>query len=501
MKRFLIAIALALASVAGVAQTSFYTDQAVGVFPLPGGGGRAGLIPIQYGQVRVCGSPAIGSPCVNTATITDLSGNPLPIVGGNFGQLTTDVTGRFSFGCTVGNYVIQVAGSSSNVPQLNYPITCPLGSISGLGFDAIYARLDATNQPFTGTVKAPTFNLNTSTGCLTWATVADVFLCRASGQLTLGTTSGGTDALLKLGTLSLAGITSGTGTLSVDATATKITASLPLNATTGFQIGGAAAANQVLGGNGTNFISRVITPSDATGNTSGSGNFALVTSPAFTTPNIGVATATAVLSATANPAAAGVLRLASGDLINFRNNANSADLSIAKTGATTGLVIADTLNVSSFSGLFLAGPIWGANSIAVDVTHPISIPAVTDTMALIGATQTFTNKRISPRVVTVTNATTLTPDGDNSDVSFQNNTQAGGTLTVAAPTGTPTDGQKLIIRVKSTNAQTYSFNATFRFSTTTVAPTTLGAGKTDYLGAMWNATDSKWDVVAVDQGH
>jgi hypothetical protein len=116
-------------------------------------------------------------------------------------------------------------------------------------------------------------------------------------------------------------------------------------------------------------------------------------------------------------------------------------------------------------------------------------------------TDTLTNKRVTQRVVTVSNSTTLTPDGDNSDVSLQVNTQAAGTLTVAAPSGTPTDGQKLIIRVKSTNAQTYSFNATYRFSTTTAAPTTLAAGKTDYIGALWNATDSKWDVVAVDQGH
>lgn len=131
----------------------------------------------------------------------------------------------------------------------------------------------------------------------------------------------------------------------------------------------------------------------------------------------------------------------------------------------------------------------------------LTLPAANDILVGKATTDTFTNKRITQRVVTVTNATTLTPDGDNSDVSVQANTQAGGTLTIAAPTGTPTDGQKLIIRVKSTNAQTYSFNATYAFSTTVTAPTTLGAGKTDYIGLMWNATNTKWDVVAVDQGH
>jgi len=113
--------------VVGVAQTSFYTDRAVGTFPALNGGVTM-LVPIQYGQVRVCRFPAIGSPCVNTADgfVFDLSGGPLTVIGGNFGQVRTDVTGRFSFGCTPGTYQVQVAASSNNVPQLSYPITCPI---------------------------------------------------------------------------------------------------------------------------------------------------------------------------------------------------------------------------------------------------------------------------------------------------------------------------------------------------------------------------------------
>jgi hypothetical protein len=135
----------------------------------------------------------------------------------------------------------------------------------------------------------------------------------------------------------------------------------------------------------------------------------------------------------------------------------------------------------------------GQNSTA---TFPASGIVVSE-----AATETLASKRITPRLVAVTDATSITPNSDTSDVVTQTNSQVAGTLTLNAPTGTPTDGQKLVIRIKSTNAQTYSFNATYHFSTTVTAPTTLAAGKTDYIGCMWNATNTAWDVVAVDQGH
>lgn len=143
---------------------------------------------------------------------------------------------------------------------------------------------------------------------------------------------------------------------------------------------------------------------------------------------------------------------------------------------------------------FAAGIPAGSNI----ATPNISSPTTTGTDA---GTETLQNKRATPRAVAVTNATSITPNSDTSDMVTQVNTQVGGTLTINAPTGTPTDGQKLIIRVTSTNPQTYSFNAAYRFSATTVAPTTLAGTKTDYIGCIWNANASVWDVVAVDQGH
>src|SRR5215472_2195389 len=129
MKRWLLVMVLALSAVGG-AQTSFWTDRAVGVSPFQN---IQALVPIQYGQVRVCtfsASPA--TPCVAAdGQVFDINGNSLTVQGGNFGQVTTDVVGRFSFGCVSGlSYTIQVAATGSNTPQLSYPITCN-GNLNG----------------------------------------------------------------------------------------------------------------------------------------------------------------------------------------------------------------------------------------------------------------------------------------------------------------------------------------------------------------------------------
>lgn len=117
-------------------------------------------------------------------------------------------------------------------------------------------------------------------------------------------------------------------------------------------------------------------------------------------------------------------------------------------------------------------------------------------------TQTLTNKRITQRVVSMADATSFTPTADTADINTQTNTQAAGTLTANAPSGTPTDGQMLKLRIKSTNAQTWSWNAIYRGSNDVVLPTsTTGTSKTDLLGFVYNATDTKWDLVAKSLGY
>lgn len=112
-------------------------------------------------------------------------------------------------------------------------------------------------------------------------------------------------------------------------------------------------------------------------------------------------------------------------------------------------------------------------------------------------TQTLTSKRVTPRIGTTASSATPTPDADSHDQYNVTALAAGATF--GAPTGTPTDGQRLIIRVKDNGtARTLAYNAIYRAMGVTL-PTTTVISKTLYLACIYNAADSKHDVVAVAQ--
>lgn len=121
--------------------------------------------------------------------------------------------------------------------------------------------------------------------------------------------------------------------------------------------------------------------------------------------------------------------------------------------------------------------------------------------SLVGTTdtQTLTNKRVTKRVSAMADGTSIDVDSDSYDMVSQVNTQGSGTLTINAPTGTPTNAQPLAYRIKSTNSQTYSFNATFKAGTTALPTTHAGSSKFDYLLFLYNTTSSAWDLVALSQ--
>jgi len=106
------------------------------------------------------------------------------------------------------------------------------------------------------------------------------------------------------------------------------------------------------------------------------------------------------------------------------------------------------------------------------------------------------------RVVTLADATSITIDCDTTDLAKQANTQAAGTLTINAPTGTPVDGQKIMLRLTSTNIQTFSWNAIFGGSTDMVLPaTSSGSGKEDYIGFIYDTISTKWHLIAKSFGY
>ena len=108
--------------------------------------------------------------------------------------------------------------------------------------------------------------------------------------------------------------------------------------------------------------------------------------------------------------------------------------------------------------------------------------------------QTLTNKRVTPRVNTVASGATITPTADLSDVYTV--TALAAAATIAAPSGTPTNGQRLLLRIKDNGtARALTWNAIYRVIGVTL-PTTTVANKTIYVGCIYNSADSVWDVVA-----
>jgi hypothetical protein len=169
---------------------------------------------------------------------------------------------------------------------------------------------------------------------------------------------------------------------------------------------------------------------------------------------------------------------------------NLPDASASNRGALT------SADWTSFSGkestLTFSSPLSRA-------TNTISIPvATTSVNGYLSSTDwtTFNGKvDYAPRVQSVASSATVTPTSANDLVKIT--AQAAG-LTIANPTGTMSEGQAMIIRIKDNGtAQTISFGTNYRAIGVTL-PTTTTISKTIYIGLVWNDTDTKFDVLGIN---
>jgi hypothetical protein len=98
----------------------------------------------------------------------------------------------------------------------------------------------------------------------------------------------------------------------------------------------------------------------------------------------------------------------------------------------------------------------------------------------------------APRTQAVTSSATVTPNADTDDVVLITAQAAG--LTLANPSGTPGQGQAMMIRIKDNGtAQAISFGTQYR-AFGSALPTTTTLSKTMYIYMVYNSTDTKWDV-------
>jgi len=108
---------------------------------------------------------------------------------------------------------------------------------------------------------------------------------------------------------------------------------------------------------------------------------------------------------------------------------------------------------------------------------------------------TISTSRINPRAVAAASASSLTPDIATYDQYAYTALATG--LTINAPTGTPLDGQELTFRFLDNGvSQTLTWNATYT-AVGAILPLSTGASKTIYVGCIYNAYNTRWDVVAV----
>ena len=70
--------------------------------------------------------------------------------------------------------------------------------------------------------------------------------------------------------------------------------------------------------------------------------------------------------------------------------------------------------------------------------------------------------------------------------------------TFAAPSGTPANGNSLIIRIKGAAIQTLGWNAIFEAGADAL-PTATTAGKVMYLGFKYDSTNVKWTLIALNE--
>jgi hypothetical protein len=69
-------------------------------------------------------------------------------------------------------------------------------------------------------------------------------------------------------------------------------------------------------------------------------------------------------------------------------------------------------------------------------------------------------------------------------------------LTINAPIGSPVDGSKLLIRIiDDGTSRSLTWNAIY-VAVGVIIPTATVSSRTVYVGAVYNASATRWDVVA-----
>jgi hypothetical protein len=161
--------------------------------------------------------------------------------------------------------------------------------------------------------------------------------------------------------------------------------------------------------------------------------------------------------------------------------------------------LADSTKWICFNITAVASPSGYRNITVVEVAASSSNPFSNNDPLILLFTRTGdigTAGTLVRRVSTITSSATPTPNAATDDMFTI--TALAAAPTFAAPTGSPSDGQSLMYRIKdNATPRALAWNAIYRASTDLALPTTTVASKTLYVGFIYNGVDSKWDLIAV----
>jgi hypothetical protein len=127
--------------------------------------------------------------------------------------------------------------------------------------------------------------------------------------------------------------------------------------------------------------------------------------------------------------------------------------------------------------------------------HNTLLKAAAEQLCCVNTTITnIANIQKGETIQSIVSSSTITPNVDSYTATIV--TAQAADFTIANPTGTPLDMQGYVIRIKATGIRNITWDTDYREIGLTL-PTSIASGKVMYIGMLWNAADSKWDVTSV----
>ena len=192
-------------------------------------------------------------------------------------------------------------------------------------------------------------------------------------------------------------------------------------------------------------------------------------------------------------------------VINNTSGVNTGDQTLSGLGGvptSRNITVNGTISNLSADSTFT---VTDANLSTSDITtnnvstakHGFAPKLANNTTQFLRADGSWASPNVSVSVQSVASAATVTPTSDNNIVVI---TAQAAALTMAIPTGTPVQGQTLMIRIKdngTARAITWTTSAGGYRAIGVTLPTTTVINKTTYIGLIYNSTDSRWDAIGV----